>query len=663
MSPWARRASKPIPSIGANQVTVEVNDYSLGMNQFLSNDSFPLKNGASNMWRMAQDARIVTLGDYETRKGVDFHSDAAGETQDQAQTSTTGAADKSFGEVTRLAQKWTAGASGRLTKYEIRPKNDASATGTVIVEHWTDSAGSPGVLVSRSSIASSAISSSYAYLTARFVDAPAVVSGTSYWIVVYTQSTGSGSYKWSSTTSATTAKVSADSGNTWSSTSYDLNFKQHYATSGGVKGLLRAYKSDGTKVTIFAHGTSLYSVNNVTGALTAIKTGLNANATRYRFALVNDIVYYVNEYDGYRKWDFTTESQVNATNYSNLIVHKGLMFLNQTTDPNRWDFSNFADYETFTSTDFVEIPSPKTGDPPVSATSINGFLDIRTLNNNYILSGDDNATFQLDEAPDQKGTYSQETTTADKNSMYYLSDDGVYRSNGSEAQLLSDNIYQDIVNLPNKDTACLVINKGRLYVYYKSAGSSVNDSCYVLNLNYGRSGAECIESADTATYVNRAFSAFRDNDDLMVASSVIGQVYWQEQESNDYTNLGGDINFVLETHYMTFSAPAVLKEIRYWVPRFGGQSGSYTISSEYATDLRDNWQLYSSLDVQGAGTTYGSGATYGSGVTYGTDAEIQQSMYVPGEYRRIALRYKHFATRQPNSFLGHTLRVQSRRLR
>ena len=114
---------------------------------------------------------------------------------------------------------------------------------------------------------------------------------------------------------------------------------------------------------------------------------------------------------------------------------------------------------------------------------------------------------------------------------------------------------------------------------------------------------------------------------------------------------------------MTFDSPSVLKEIRYWQPRFGAQSGNYTIACEYATDLRDNWQTYSSPNVQGSGYLWGDSGTVWGAFTWGTTAEIQSQLYVPGEYRRIAIRYKHYAARQPNSFLGHTLRVQTRRMR
>lgn len=660
--PWAKRTSRPIPPIGSRQTSLEINDFSKGYNSFLSNDKMPLKDGSSNFFRLAQNARITTLGEYGTRKGVDYYSDAAGHTQDDTQTSVTGASDTDISTTTRIAQKFTTSSGGTISQVDIRIKNPDSSSGVPIIELWSDSGGEPSEMLDRTSIAPSLVTSSYQYLSVRFPNAPTLTTATDYWLVVYLQDGASGAYNLSTTTNATTALESTDSGGTWSATSFDINFKQYYSTTGGVKGLHRAYKSDGTGVTLFAHGTSLYTVNDVTGALTAIKTGLSASATHYRFVVVNDIVYYVNGFDGLRKWDFTTESQVNATNYTHIALHKGLLFLVEKADQNKVVFSNFADYETFTSTDFIYAPAPKTGDPVTALISLNGYLIILTLNNKLILSGDDNATFSLDEAPDQKGTYTQETVTQDANFIYYLSDDGVYRSNGSEAQLLSDNNYSDVIDLTNKDTVCMVVNRGRLYMWYSRPGVAYNDRCIVWNLNYGSGGSDCVESLDTSACIQRAFNAYRDDDELIVGCSIIGRIYKQEQESNDYCNNGGDIDFLVQTHYMTFGSPAVLKEIRYWTPRFEAQSGSYTMDCEYATDLRDNWTTQSSPNVQGAGTIWGSGALWGA-FTWGTTSEVQSNLYVPGEYRRIALRYKHFAARQPQKFLGHTLVAQTRRLR
>ena len=632
-----------IPSISSPTRPYEFNDYSKGINTYLANDKVPLKDGDANYWRLAQDARMPTLGEYETRRGADFHSAAVGETIDVQQTSTTGAADQSFNETTRIAKKITFTTTGRCTRLDLNLKNAASATGTVIIELYSNSSGAPGTLLAKSSIASSAIGTSYDYETVRFINAPSVTA-TDYWVVVYVQATATNSYSISSTTNASTGLTSSNSGTSWSAASKDFNVKAYLATNGATKGLARYVKNDGTKVTIIWAGTAMYSVNESTGALTTIKSGLNASATKYRWIVVNDILYYVNEYDGYRKWNGTTETQVSSTNYSNLCEHKGLVFLVRTDDKQRVDFTNFADYETITSTDFIYVPSPKTGDPVTAVASVNGLLMLWTLKSKFILSGDDNANFQLYPALGKKGTYSQETMALSGNYAYFLSDDSIYRTNGTGDEPLSENIYEDIRQLPNKDEAVLNINRGRLRIFYAPAGEF-----------------DCIESFDTDTYFSFAYTSAPDEDKLFVASSLVGQVYYEDLDTNDYTNLGGDLDFELRTHYMHFGSPANYKEARYWKPRLESQSGNYRITCQYSVDLRDSATTFDTPSVQGEGAVWGS-ATWGS-FTWGTTPELQPDLSVPGEHRRIQIRYLHHATRQPHKFLGHTFVVETRRLR
>lgn len=664
--PWAKRQSVSTPTIHSSRTEYEMNDYSRGMDSYTGNDKFPVMTGQTrrlmgpNAWRLAKNARIVTLGQYDTRKGIDYYSAAAGETQDQAITATTGAVDQSFSTTTRLAQKFTTVTAGSLSRLDVNIKNPSSAaTGTVLVCLYSDVSGAPGLLLATSSTSSINITSSNSYVSFYFAAAPTILAATNYWVVVYVQATGTGSYSWASTTSATTAKVSVDSGATWSTTTYAMNFKQYYATSGGSKGLIRVTKNDGTKYTFYAHGTTLYSVNESTGALNIIKSGLNSAATVYRFAFANDTLYYVNGYDGYRKYDFTTESQVLTANYTLICWHKGLMFLGGSTDPNAVFFSNFGLYDTFTTTDLVYAGAPKTGDPPVAFNSLNGYLLISCRNDKYVLSGDNNATFSVDKSPDQKGTYTQETITQDEQYVYFLADDGMRYSNGSESHLMSNNIYEDVKNITNKSACCVVINRGRIYLWYPSSLSTVNDECFVWNLNEGLS---TVESKDTKAYVNRAFSSYADNDQLIVASSQIGQVYWQELTSNDYNILGDTIDFELRTSYFTNFAPAVLKEYRYWKARFSTSSNNYTVDCEYAYDLRDNWQTRTSASLQGSGPVWGSGILWGA-FTWGTTAEVEADLNIPGEYRRLAVRYKHSGTRQPVKFLGHGFVLEVRRMR
>ena len=100
--------------------------------------------------RNATDRRVAV----GTRKGPGFYSVPLGETVDQQQTSTTGAADQVVGTSTWYGKKFTAGASGRLTKVDVRVKNNSTPTQHLIVAIYSDSGGSPSSLLATSSILS-----------------------------------------------------------------------------------------------------------------------------------------------------------------------------------------------------------------------------------------------------------------------------------------------------------------------------------------------------------------------------------------------------------------------------------------------------------------------------------------------------------------------------
>jgi hypothetical protein len=650
-------SSRYLSVISSRTITKEHTNFIDGFNTFKTDD-----NLKDSELRLAQDARITSLGAYKTRQGADFYSDAAGLAANVAQSSTTGASDATFGTISWKAMPFTTTAAGRLTKIQLNLKNANSATGTIIVRIHSNTSGAPGTELARSSIAASTVTGSYAYVDVRFIEAPLLANATQYWIVAYIQPEGTNTYSWSSTTTVTTALTSADSGTTWSSTAYGLNFKTYTSTDSPTLGLYRAYSSTSTKKTLLAHGTSLYTVNDLTGALSSIKTSLSSSATKYRFATANDVVYYVNGFDAPRKWDFTTEAAVGGSPEisSNICLHKGLMFYVSAVDPNKLFFSNFGDYETFTSTDFIEVPAPKTGDPIVALAPLNDALVIWTRYNKYILYGTDNATFTLTQSPGKTGTYSQETVAVDKNFAYFLSDEGLYQFNGTDDKLISDAVYEDLKNLSNKSSACVAVNNDRVYVFYRPAGEVANSSAFVYNLNIGKA-----ESYDTDTYFNHGVTLFQDEGVFVVGSSLVGAAYYLEKASNDYDNLGKDIAYKLRLKYDAFGSPAQDKEIRFWKPRFTAQSGNYSVDCQYAVNLRDVTSTVpnGSVSVQGSGSTFGGGDTWGSGSTYGSNAYVQPDLSVPGQYKYIQLQYSHIAARQPVEFFGDTVRAEVRPLK
>jgi hypothetical protein len=644
-----------VPRVTTQKSQTKEYQFVAGLDTNSSNDDVK-----PDFWRYSTDVREVQVGKWDTRKGNDFFSVPIGEAVNVQENSVSGAANVDFSTTAWAAMKLTAASTGRLTAIEVNIRNNASATGTVVVALYSDSSGSPGTELARSTIAASALTSSYQYLKARFISCPDITNTTVYWVVVFKQS-GTGSYQISSTTNTTVAKTSSNSGQTWSSQSYSLNVKLSTATVGGVKGNIRIKRPNGTHYTFFAHGTNLYSVNETTGATTSVDSGLHTDATYCRFAFVNDVLYYVTGLQKPRKYDFSSSAEISAApeNAAALIPHKGVMFYLSAADISKLFYTNYLLYELFTSTDGGYVPAPKTSDPAAGFAKLNGNLFIVTRNNKYVLFGEDNATFHLDEAPGQKGTFSQESLIYDQNYIYLASDDGIYQYNGAEELNISKNILNEWTALTNKANTVLELHNNRLYVWYTPNGESENTECFVYNTLYG-----IWESKDLGTYVGRAFARFENDDKFIQGSNRVGMVMYAELSTNDYTNMGEPLTYELRTNYNHYDAPAQLKRAPMFRPHFDSQSGNYAVQVGYATDYNDS-PTYTDVNLQGEGPRFDDGETFDSGVTFGSTAQINpmdDGPNIPGEWRRLQIRYKHYAAREPLSFDGQVLTIETQRL-
>jgi hypothetical protein len=650
------RRPVPIPSVTTNKVQTKDYEFIKGLNTNLSNDDMP-----QDQLRYSTDAREIEIGKWKTRQGNDFFSVPIGEAVNVQETSTTGASDFSFSTTTWFAAKVTAASSGRLTAIEANIRNTASGTGTVVLALYSDSSGSPGTELARTTIAASSLTSSYQYLKGRSISCPDIASGTAYWIVGFIQDGGTNSYQISTTTNATTGKTSTNSGQSWSSQSYAFNVKLSTATSGGVKGHIRVKRSNGTTYTFFAHGTNLYSVNESTGATTSVDSGLHTDATYCRFAFVNDVLYYVTGLQKPRKYDFSSAAEVSAApeNASAVIEHVGIIFYASATDRSKQYWTNFAAYETFTSTDFGYVPAPKTSDPLVAYAKLNGNLFPITRNNKFILYGARTETFRLDEAPGQKGTFSQESVAYDQNYIYLASDDGIYRYNGAEEKNIALDILNEWTALLTKSNTVLELHNNRLYVWYTPNGQSENTECFVYNTLYGH-----WESKDTGAYVGRAFARFEVDDKFIQGSNRVGMLMYAEQSTNDYNNMGEPLTWELRTHYNHYGTPAQYKRAPMFRPHFDSQSGSYSVQVGYAKDYNDS-ATFSDVALQGSAVTFNSGETFDSGAVFGGTQQINpmdEAPTIPGEWRRLQIRYKHYAAREPVTFDGQILTVEMQRL-
>lgn len=609
--------------------------------------------------RNASDRRVAV----GTRKGPGFYSVPVGETVDQQQTSTTGADAFAITDTTWVASKFTAGATGRLSKVDVNVYKNVSPTQHLIVKIYTNSGGAPGTLLATSSILSSAITGSAAYATARFVEAPVVTSATVYWVVCHMQTGGTGSYAWTTTTNAVAASSSTNSGGSWTpSASVAMNLKTYVATDKPFLGGIRYTPSNSTAKTIIACDTVVYSVSDVDGTLTSLKTGLSSSATEYNFGQSNDILYVVNGQDTPQQYDGTTWQALSASSgftdpnslasASKFITfHKNRMWLVSNANPTRISFSDLGEYNKYTSTNFIFAPSPKSGDPITGITVFQDNLVVFTRKTKYVLYGDDPGNFVLRQSSGKKGAVSQAVIATSPNHIYFLSDDGIYRYNGSADELMSDPIQTEIDNIADKTDASAVYHSNYYRLYYPSTGATQNNSSVLWD------DINKIWLRDSNTFIDKPF--VNELNELIEGSSTMGAVFNAEQQ---YSDLGKPIDFKYWTKYFGDGLHKIF--IRRVIPSIRLQTQPYMLNVYIDMDQRNNIPLRYQIAAQASGNTWGDGSTWTTGtvITWGSSAVSTPTILQGSEAYWHQIRYEQDGVDTPVEILSYILQLRSRRL-
>lgn len=587
------------------------------------------------------------------RKGHAFYSVPVGETVDQQITSVTGAADQTLTTVAWVAQKYTAGSTGSLTKVDINLKNNNSGTGPVIVAIYSDSSG-PSTLLATSSVPASTPTSSYAYASARFIEAPAQTSGTSYWAVAYLQANGTNDYKWSSSTSASTAMTSVNSGITWVSAAFEMNVKTYISTTGGIKGMHRFYRSNSSPVEMFAHKSDVYTVNDGTGAVTSIKGSLGASATTYDFASVNDKTYFVNGVDVPMVYDGSTVANVGGSPpvADNAEIHANMLFLLQPST-NYCVFSDAGAYETFGATSFIYFPAPKTADPVIKIVSVAGVLQCYTRNTKFLLFGTSLASFVLKESPSSKGAVSATAICKDEEAAYFVSDDfHVYSFNGAvDTRLSSERVASTLRNVASLATIKLYIDDKKLYISYTPNGQSNNKGRLVWDLVFH----EWLSDEEVYTGFGEGWSSQSDTNQLLVGSSVVGALYYGDTGYND---LGKPIKFDWWSKYMSFGSPAAKHRVKRYYTFLQSESTSHNIDCQVDVDGA-NAPTSNLVNVSAGGSLWGTGL-WGT-MTWGSVNFIRTRINVPSANYRHQFRFVEVGADTQANIIGFSTYVQPKR--
>ena len=258
------------------------------------------------LYAQQSDDRQVSVSN---RKGSGFYLNPLNETKTVYEESTTGAATQAIGvTLNNVLEKFTAADSNRVSKINIKLSNPNGATGALIVELWSDNGGVPYKRLATSSFENGDILSTSSYITARFIQAPKLTSGSDYWIILRVQDDGTDGYLVDTTTSSTNAYVSNTGVTSPVVQTFSINYQLYTTAENTIRGVYRWNRDNGDNITLVVIGTTLYYVDEVTNSLVSVKTGLSASATYYSFASADNKLFWANSYDQLNTWDGTVEA-------------------------------------------------------------------------------------------------------------------------------------------------------------------------------------------------------------------------------------------------------------------------------------------------------------------------------------------------------------------
>jgi len=643
----------PVKITPPKQLTLRKSNFAGGQDTLTS-----IEELGPNVSPYLRNVRNVHQGSIGTKKGPGFYGVAPGQTTGVTQTSTTGGTDVALTTTSWAASSFTAGSTARMPRADFRVKQGGTAgTAPIIVELWSDSSG-PAAKLASSSISVASVTSSYQLIQVNFIEAPALVSGTKYWWVLYQQSNGTGGYLWSaSSTYASSGLTSVNSGTTWSSGN-GFNFTNYLATNGGTLGGGR-FNVGGTNYDVIAikevaGTTGVYWINPSTGALTSISTGLSSSATYYSFAYSTGILVYCNGFDSPRQWNGSTDVAIAVVDSGNnnllsapamlVVSHKNRWFFLE-NGTSRVVFSEVGTATTYLSTNFIYVPSPNNGDAPNSMFELQDYLWFGARKAKWVLSGSDSSSFVLRRSTASKGTVTQPAVVVDGNFAYFASDDGFYSCNGTTDTIISRAITPDYQALADLTKIVMVVWNNQLRCYVPYAGSPVNNGLMMLDLVNGG------WFLDNNAYVSVAFRYQQKGDPLLLieCSSLVGQAFKAEQQ---YSDLGKPIKLEYYDAPQAMGDPGLFKQVLFYYVRFVTEAGSYTIDCQMDKELQNSPASYP-VNLQGGGAKWGT-AVWGSFV-WGQSNFDEFTVPVSGEYRWFQPRFVITGADTPVELQGYSL--------
>ncbi len=605
--------------------------------------------------RQAEEKRVAI----RTRKGSTRLSTPVGEALN-VQNVDVSTGDVPFTSSLWLVEPFIPSSSGALTMLEYEIKEVVSGGGNVIVEIYTDASGVPGTLLAQGSISASTITASYQYLPAYFIDAPSLVSGTQYWHRVRVQDEGAATYSLNQTATAGGRSVNS-SDSSLTALGYTWRYKSYLSNAGSILGFTRRYPSNGSNRTIFAMGIDVYSVTDA-GVATSISSDIGALTKKVRFTHVDDKTFWVDGVSTTKQFDGTTVSALAnvASTPTHVIIHQNRAFFVPSDDPTRVNFSDLYSFESYTSTNFFYVPSPKSPDHIAGWIVFQDNLVIFTHETKHLVYGSELGSFTRKEAIGTKGAVSQEAIAADRNFIYFMADDKmIYRYNGVEDELLSEKVEPELQSITDVGSVRLHLYRNQLRVYYAKGSETSASNMLLLELSNKENNKHLQWFADTGRPVAGSLEWTQNKNELIEFSSRVGAIYTGELGESD---LGKAIDFKYWTKYKLYGSGMAKDRIKRFRPFVRPSDTPYNLLVGKDIDFENNPSMTSFL-VDSGGTKWGS-FVWGDGTKWGGGTQlIDSKVAMSGRGKFTQYRFECSQLERPVELYGYGALIKSGRPR
>mgnify|MGYP000904022774 CR=1 FL=1 len=594
-----------------------------------------------------------------TRKGSTRLSTPVGETLDtQNVAGSTG--DTSITVNNWIAEPFTPGTTGALTRVDLEVKSIVAGGGNLVVEIFTDNGGAPGNLLTTSSISAGAITGTYQYLPCYFMDAPTVNSGTQYWKRLSVQPGGTATYSVTKTAAAG-GYLTTNPGTVYTAAGYTWRFKSYISTRGAILGFTRRYPQNLANRTLFAMGNNVYSVTDA-GVVSTISTAISSAATAVRFVQSNDKTMWVDGNNVPKSWDGTTVTDMtNVTGTpTHIIIHQNRAFFVPANDPTRVNFSDLFDYTSYPSVNFFYVPDPKSPDHIAGWIIFQDNLVIFTHRTKHLILGSDLSSFTRKQAVGTKGAISQEAIVADRNYIYFMADDKqIYRFNGVQDELLSEKVSPILNQIQDPSKVRLHLHNNQLRIYYTTGSDTQAHDMLLLELSEKSSNKNLQWFHDSDRYVCGSLTWDQNKNELIEFSSKAGVVYLGENGESD---LGKGINFKYWTNYKIYGSGAAKDRIKRFRPFIRPTDAAYTMQIGKDIDFENDPSM-TQYTVDPGGAKWGS-FNWNDGTLWGGGTQlVQDKVPMSGRGNATQYRFESSAIDSPVEIVGYISMVKIGRVR